>query len=152
MAITGWYCGTAFIALLQALRIESLAKSANEDLDILTLAVDQLRQMWPTAAVFYSGFERLRPNAVGPDADSQRAPGPELGMGDGSGYMEMTDGIDWTVYFPFATSQTSGVASRLLVPHMEELFFDDDVFADAMVQFQYLFEPCDTLSEMNLFA
>ncbi|KAJ5525281.1 hypothetical protein N7494_011931 [Penicillium frequentans] len=152
MAITGWYCGTAFIALLQALRIESLAKSANEDLDILTLAVDQLRQMWPTAAVFYSGFERLRQNAVGPDLDSQRAPGPELGMGDGSGYMEMTDGIDWTAYFPFATSQTSGIASRLLVPHTEELFFDDDVFGDAMLQFQYLFEPCDTLTEMNLFA
>ncbi|KAJ5431376.1 hypothetical protein N7445_009108 [Penicillium cf. griseofulvum] len=150
MAITGWYCGTAFIALLQALRIEGLAKSANEDLDILTLAVDQLRIMWPTAAVFHSGFGRLRPSATAPDFDSQRAPGPELGMGDGTVYMEMADGIDWTAYFPFATTETSGIAGRLLVPHTEELFFDDDAFADAMLQFQDLFEPCDTL-EMNLF-
>lgn len=64
----------------------------------------------------------------------------------------MTDGIDWTVYFPFATSQTSVIASRLLVPHTEELFFEDDVFGDAMLQFQYLLEPCDTLTQMNLFA
>ncbi|KAJ5604097.1 hypothetical protein N7537_007053 [Penicillium hordei] len=151
MAITGWYCGTAFIALLQALRIEGLAKSANEDLDILTLAVDQLRIMWPTAAVFHSGFGRLRPSATAPDFDSQRTPGPDLGMGDGTVYMEMADGIDWTAYFPFATTETSGIAGRLLVPHTEELFFDDDAFADAMLQFQDLFEPCDTLAEMNPF-
>lgn len=151
MAITGWYCGTAFIALLQALRIEGLAKGANQDLDILTLAVDQLRDMWPTAAVFYSGFGRLRPSGTAPDFDSQRAPGPELGMGDGTVYMEMTDGIDWTAYFPFATPQTSGIAGRLLIPHTEELFFDDDAFADTMLQFQDLFEPCDTISGGNLF-
>ncbi|KAJ5811447.1 hypothetical protein N7474_007748 [Penicillium riverlandense] len=152
MAISGWYCGTAFISLLQALRIESLAKSANEDLDILTLAVDQLRKMWPTAAVFYSGFGRLRHNAAAPEFDSQRPPtGQELGIGDRTMYMEMTDGIDWTAYFPFATSQTSEVASRLLVPQMEGLFFDDDAFVDTMLQFQDLFEPCDTLSETNFF-
>lgn len=120
MAITIWYCGTAFIALLQALRIEDLSKGANEDLGVLTLAVDQLRRMWPTAGVFYSGVCRLRPNAVAFDIDSQRAPGPELGVGDGAGYMAMTDGIDWTTYFPFATPQTSVIASRLLVPHTEE--------------------------------
>ncbi|KAJ5568082.1 hypothetical protein N7450_010568 [Penicillium hetheringtonii] len=151
MAITGWYCGTAFIALLQALRIDGLAKSANEDLDILTLAVDQLRIMWPTAAVFHSGFGRIRPNATTTESDPLRTPGPELGMGDGTGYMEMTDGIDWTTYFPFATPDTSGVASRLLVPHTEELFFDDDIFADAMLQFQDLFDPCHTSTETNLF-
>ncbi|KAJ5638503.1 hypothetical protein N7528_000893 [Penicillium herquei] len=152
MPISGWYCGTAFLALLQARRIESLAQSANEDLDVLTLGVDQLGKMWPTAAVFYSGFERLRSNTVALGGDGQRPPGPELGMGDGTGYMEMTDGIDWTAYFPFATSQTSGIANRLLVPHTEELFFDDDIFADAMLQFQDLFEPCDTLQDMNLFV
>jgi hypothetical protein len=152
MAITGWYCGTAFIALLQALRIEDLSKGANEDLDVLTLAADQLRRMWPTAGVFYSGFCRIRPNAVASDIDSQRAPGPELGVGDGTGYMAMTDGIDWTAYFPFATPHTSVIASRLLVPHTEELFFDDDIFADTMLQFQDLFEPCDTMSDPSLFA
>ncbi|KAJ5690692.1 hypothetical protein N7462_005084 [Penicillium macrosclerotiorum] len=152
MAITGWYCGTAFIALLQALRIESLAKFANEDLDILTLAVDQLRKMWPTAGVFYSGFERIRPSAGNSDLeDVDRPSGPELGVGDGTGYMEMSDGIDWTAYFPFATPETSEVASRLLVPPTEELFFDNDIFTNTMLQFQDLFEPCDTLSEVNLF-
>jgi hypothetical protein len=37
-----------------------------------------------------------------------------------------------------------------LVPHTEELFFDD-AFADAILQFQDLFDPCDTLGDFNLF-
>lgn len=48
MAITCWYAGTAFMALQQASRIEDFAKCANEDLDIITIMMDQLRIMWPT--------------------------------------------------------------------------------------------------------
>jgi hypothetical protein len=54
MAITGWYCGTAFIALLQALRIEGLAKSANEDLDIrraCSSAMNAVPQYHPVIAI-----------------------------------------------------------------------------------------------------
>ena len=48
MAITCWYTGTAFIALQQPCRSQDLTASATEDLDILSLMIDQLRKMWPT--------------------------------------------------------------------------------------------------------
>ncbi len=172
MAITGWYTSMAFIALLQATRVDGLAAPANDDLDILTLAVDQLRTMWPTANIFHHGFQRLRPSAAGAEAllslsNSEQAPapgpaaapvsssasGPAAGCASENGAEAVRanpmDGINWIEYFPFATAQTSGVAEKLLVPHTDEMFFDD-VFPDTMVQFQDLFGDYN-FSEMNLF-
>ncbi|KAL4865916.1 hypothetical protein BDV12DRAFT_210797 [Aspergillus spectabilis] len=175
-AITGWYCGMAFIALLQACRVDGLAKAANEDLDILTMAVDQLRGMWPTANIFHVGFQRLRPGAraegaeallslssggVLPSGNEGNAAGVGVGSGSGeertggeaaAGVQSDPDpmaGIDWTEYFPFATAQTSGVAERLLVPRTDEIFFED-VFPDTMVQFQDLFGDYN-FEDVNLF-
>ncbi|KAL2849901.1 fungal-specific transcription factor domain-containing protein [Aspergillus pseudoustus] len=175
MAITGWYCGMAFIALLQACRVDGLAAAANEDLDILTLAVDQLRTMWPTAEIFHAGFQRLRPSAAGAEAllslsnsepNAQAGPaatvsgveeptGTGAGATTGASVVETSvasnplEGINWMEYFPFATAQTSGVAERLLVPHTDEIFFED--FPETMVQFQDLFGDY-TFSDMNLFT
>jgi hypothetical protein len=168
MAITGWYCGMAFIALLQACRVDGLAAAANEDLDILTLAVDQLRTMWPTAEIFHAGFQRLRPSAAGAEAllslsnsdpaqvgPAQAVTGADSGNDPGPATVPDTvvnnplEGINWMEYFPFATAQTSGVAERLLVPHTDEIFFED--FPENMVQFQDLFGDY-TFSDMNLFT
>ncbi|KAK4210091.1 major facilitator superfamily domain-containing protein [Rhypophila decipiens] len=60
MPITCWYSGTAFIALLQAVRIREIAADANEGLDVLTGMINQLRGMWGSANVVGEGFERLR--------------------------------------------------------------------------------------------
>ncbi|KAL4877818.1 fungal-specific transcription factor domain-containing protein [Aspergillus karnatakaensis] len=167
-AITGWYCGMAFVALLQACRVEGLARAANEDLDILTMAVDQLRGMWPTANIFHIGFQRLRPGARAEGAEAllslssgvlhnsnltnDTANGVEPGLVAGVEPTAQTDpmeGINWMEYFPFATAQTSGVAERLLVPHTDEMLFED-VFPDTMVQFQDLFGDY-TFEDVNLF-
>ena len=159
MAITGWYCGTAFIALLQACRIEGLAKAANEDLDILELAAKQLGTMWPTANVFYHGFQRLRAStstfettAPGPSAPlAQPQPQRPLETTEiGTGSMNIVNGIDWVDYFPFATMQTSGVAEKLLAPHTEEMFLDD-AFPEAMMHFEDLFEQYNNFGDMDLF-
>ncbi|KAL5335078.1 fungal-specific transcription factor domain-containing protein [Aspergillus crustosus] len=175
-AITGWYCGMAFVALLQACRVDGLAKAANDDLDILSMAVDQLRQMWPTANIFHVGFQRLRPGAraegaeallslssggILPGAEPTAEPVAGAGAGVGPGADETIEGpngpadpdpmagINWMDYFPFATAQTSGVAERLLVPHTDEIFFED-VFPDTMVQFQDLFGDYN-FEDVNLF-
>ncbi|PGH10924.1 hypothetical protein AJ79_05169 [Helicocarpus griseus UAMH5409] len=168
MAITGWYCGTAFIALLQACRIEGLSKSANEDLDILSLAVNQLRTMWPTANVFYHGFQRLRADAaarvpntaegsagmLGNGVNNSQRPGEpptEMGNEDMNMNMNIANGIDWTHYFPFATAKTSGVAETLLAPHTTQEMFVDDTFPDNMMQFQDLFEQYNSFSDIDIF-
>ncbi|KOC16391.1 Zn(II)2Cys6 transcription factor [Aspergillus flavus AF70] len=171
MAITGWYCGMAFIALLQACRVDGLAAAANEDLDILTLAVDQLRSMWPTAQIFHDGFQRLRPSAAGAEALlslsnsgpsapvglASTVPNVELaitevpvGPGTGNGLANnLLEGLNWMDYFPFATAQTSGVAERLLVPRTGEMTFEE--FPESMVQFQDLFADCN-FPDINLFT
>ncbi|KAL4761709.1 uncharacterized protein BDW70DRAFT_149764 [Aspergillus foveolatus] len=177
MAITGWYTSLAFIALLQACRVDGLAAAANEDLDILTLAVDQLRVMWPTANIFHRGFQRLRSDARGSGSGSaagaeallslasgEQAPHLDTGNGTaaaavsarglGGGNNETAhgnpiDGMDWIDYFPFATAQTSGIAERLLVPQTDELQFSD-AFPGTMMQFEDLFGN-HNFSDLNLF-
>ncbi|KAL4945773.1 hypothetical protein BDV06DRAFT_219017 [Aspergillus oleicola] len=166
MAITGWYTSMAFIALLQATRLDGLAAPANEDLDILTMAVDQLRKMWPTANIFYNGFQRLRPSAAGaeallslsnsdqPQQPHQGASYPGLDSASVSAAQNVRqenpiEEIDWMEYFPFATVQTSGVAERLLTPLTANLVLDD-MFPETVVQFQDLFADCN-FDDVNLF-
>ncbi|KAK1828926.1 hypothetical protein QBC39DRAFT_288531 [Podospora conica] len=160
MAITCWYTSTAFTALLQAARIPALAKDANDGLDVLTTAVEQLEHMWGSARVIRQGFERLRPAAGGGD-DGRLGLGPSgmgsggaslgsLGGGNGAGFggshidsvhesREAGD-FDWTVLFPFVTTATSGIAKALLqgaepgmatrFPSPEGLLFQDAFLVD----------------------
>ena len=60
LPITCWYAGTAYISLLQACRIEDISRDANEGLDVLTSAVEQLQRMWGSGDVVRQGFDRLR--------------------------------------------------------------------------------------------
>ena len=60
----------AMLALLHARRIPHLATHAEEDVQIVLLALQQLKIMWLTADIFIQGFERLRSTAAGsPSAD-----------------------------------------------------------------------------------
>ncbi|CAK7222661.1 hypothetical protein SBRCBS47491_004935 [Sporothrix bragantina] len=63
MAITCWYSGMAFAALLQAAQIPELAAEANEALDVLAQAASQLQTMWASANIIRQGFDRLRASA-----------------------------------------------------------------------------------------
>lgn len=119
MAITCWYCGTAFIPLLQATRIPHLSKDANECIDVLERTVEQLQTMWATANVIRRGFERLRATAnelLSPrlleqlQRDTHLAgvlPAPATGQGE-------IEDFDWTTLFPFVTRQTNGIADGLM--------------------------------------
>ncbi|KAF2854208.1 hypothetical protein T440DRAFT_442756 [Plenodomus tracheiphilus IPT5] len=128
MAITCWHVGTAFIALLQACRIPHLSRSANEDLDILSIAVRELQKMWASANVIAQGFERLRKaqsatnvsqqfvtsagmhNAL--DADFPQSPG--LNNLTNSTHANLEDDFDWMRFFPFVSKSTGGIAESLL--------------------------------------
>jgi hypothetical protein len=140
MPITCWYSGTAFIALLQACRVESLAGDANEGLDVLTNAVEHLKQMWGSAKVVRQAFDRLRRSQTtgnGPTQTRLERPDPALGgggradlqlhgpppafltLGENStrashaGHDEAAD-VEWTALFPFVTRATGGIANALL--------------------------------------
>jgi hypothetical protein len=129
MAITCWYIGTAYIALIQACRIEQFAKEAQDGLDILDHAAEQLQKMWGSADIIRRGFERLR-NTHSPGNTHTinhhfGAEGLPTGHGSHSdegilvqhtqhstSYSE--DDFDWTLLFPFVTPSTSRIAGLLL--------------------------------------
>lgn len=120
MPITCWYVGMGFIGLLQASRSEHLKEGALADLEILMLAIKQLKNMWATAAVFEQTFDRLRSNnsrCLSPEEFPNRHLGNEQSTRALHSEQEVVllqSGIDWMEYFPFVTAKTSLVAERLL--------------------------------------
>lgn len=124
MAITCWYCGTAFIALLQGSRISQFAKEAEDGMAILTSMVEQLQKMWPSANVIRQGFDRMKRNvpvdgstALSSEQPSNHrqwdSPSGEVGNFQ-SGHSRDEDELDWTSLLPFATSSTGQIAECLL--------------------------------------
>jgi hypothetical protein len=166
MAISCWYAGTAFIALLQACRIEHLSKDAHEGLDILVRAMDQLQQMWATANVIRQGFNRLRQAAQAHNKPLSRpepakaAPGPGILDHPGvhlppamSNTLEPQEDFDWTELFPFVTRDTNSIADCLLgdreqgtatrgFPSPENMLFQDTL----MTQYHELLDPLNDYS------
>lgn len=139
MAISSWYAGTAFTALLQACRISHLSRDANECLDILVRAVDQLQQMWGTANLIRQGFTRLREqsNAYNkpfeshhsvasvaaaahlrpPSANTSAVLAPMATPVPATPFPEppaIDVDFEWAELFPFVTRATGGIADSLL--------------------------------------
>jgi hypothetical protein len=154
MAITCWHVGTAFIALLQACRIQHLSKSANEDLDIIAIAAKELQKMWASANVIVQGFDRLR------YADST---GNQLGattvhssLNGTTNHSSTTTGIgvnddddfDWMRFFPFASKSTNGIAESLVTGREQGTATrgfaspNNELFHETLLaQYQDLFDP-----------
>lgn len=65
----------------------------------------------------------------------------------------MHNGIDWTDYFPFVTTQTSPVAEKLLAKQNTSMaLFPPDNFCDpSILHFQDLFEGIDSWTDPKLF-
>lgn len=129
MAITCWHAGTAFIALLQACRIPHLSNSANEDLDVLSIAAKELQKMWASANVIAQGFERLRKpqpvtytgledvNFADVHNSNPAVTSPSHGLGsltNGTG-TSTDDDFDWMRFFPFVSKSTGGIAQSLIL-------------------------------------
>lgn len=122
MAITCWYSGTAFIALLQGSRIQQFAKEAEDGLSVLYAMVEQLQKMWPSANVIRQGFDRLRSNApsavAGPMHSSQlrneeqRSADNQVGAGLNAN-QGLSEEVDWTRLLPFANAGSVKIAECL---------------------------------------
>lgn len=136
MAITCWYCGTAFIALLQGSRIPQFAQDSEEGIAVLTSMVEQLQKMWPSANVIRKGFDRMRNEgsasrparpqpAMPPDDPRLQAAVGGAAHGDpvgppphatAAGHQQNdTGGLS---LLPFVTPSTSRIAECLLNNHM----------------------------------
>lgn len=134
MAITCWYCGTAFIALLQGSRIPQFAKDAEEGLSILTSTIEQLQKMWPTANIIRQAFDRMRKDLptdvaannltslslIGRQPTSFPTENPAGIQGENNGAAHQQPGAaaepesDWMELFPFVSASTNKIAECLL--------------------------------------
>lgn len=159
-AIATWYVGVAIVALLYTQRLERLAASGADDIRILRIALNELAIIWPSAAVFVSGFERLRaferlgegPLAVVDDAE---APTEGPATNDSAAASTLLDlsliqGINWEGYFPNIDIQTGGLTAILLAEHHAELLGDISWLEDPTVQLQNFFDPFGNMPGQDL--
>jgi hypothetical protein len=160
MAITCWHVGTAFIALLQACRIQHLSRFANEDLDILAIAAKELQKMWASANVIAQGFDRLRRSdatgnsaSIGNQLDGMVVSNPRNGSihhdSTSKGInIDADDDFDWMRFFPFVSKSTNGIAESLVTGREKGTATRDfpspnnELFHDMLLaQYQDLFDP-----------
>ena len=139
----------AFISLQQASRNEHLKESSLADLEILVIAIKELKNMWATAAVLEQMFERLRSNdrSLNPEDFPNRHLGNERSTRALHSEAEvLQSGIDWMDYFPFVTPQTSLVAEKLLAQQNSDPVFWtglDDLTFDSIPNYQDFMEGLD---------
>ncbi len=148
-AIATWYCGVAIVALLHTQRIERLAKRGAEDIRILRATLNELATLWPTAAIFVRGFQRLNAfENLGVVLQTDNRASQEQDVSGQQTSPALSDlnwmhGIDWKSYFPFMTTQTSALASILLEEHQAEFLGDISWLDDPTVQLQNMFDLSD---------
>jgi hypothetical protein len=150
MAISCWYCGIALLPLLQALQMGTLVESADEDIKILLVALKELRVMWPTANIFIRGYDRLRAQTNstvdGENMGTNARGALRLDQNSDLDYVS-SNGINWTQYFPHATTQTSGLAKELLLDHLDDFSLDENWLGFIPLQPNELFDPFDIYSD-----
>ncbi|OAP63778.1 hypothetical protein AYL99_03005 [Fonsecaea erecta] len=138
--VAGWYVSIAILALLHARRIEPLRMAANEEIDILFLALREMSRLWHSSRMFLLGFEKLLAG-VNPDtsASSQVASG-NLPQALGLSELDILDGVDYHDFFPGATTETTRLFAVLLGHDRPPLFFDPEWASDIGSQLQGMFD------------
>lgn len=145
MAITCWYTGISFLALLSARTHAGLSQAVDEDLDLLQLAIKQLKNMWPTAEIFEKGFERLRSSV-----NSRSVLTESVQILDTN--PQAVGNADWLELFPFATVSTSKIALQILANRQQVRpeCLDMTMPQPMMSYFQEFFDPNDGLNFLDM--
>ena len=133
MPVSGWICGIATLALLRATRLEQLTRHAEEDIKILVIALKELRVSYPVADIFLQGFERLRNESTSIVNDD------DFYTNSSDPNSLITDGVDWTHYFPHTTTQTSGLAGVLLAERNDASFMGEFWLGSMPLQLEDIF-------------
>ncbi|PVH76486.1 hypothetical protein DL98DRAFT_641363 [Cadophora sp. DSE1049] len=145
MPVSGWICGIATLALLRASRIQQLTQHAEDDINILVIALKELRVSYPVADMFLQGFERLRSENAGSRNEGA------LNVETNDSTVGISNGVDWIQYFPNVTAQTSGLAKALLSGQQEPPFLDEAWLASMPLQLEELFGSYEDFSDMPIF-
>lgn len=146
--MAGWYISIAILALLHARQVDCLKASANEQIEILLLALREMAKIWHSSKLFLVAFEKLLkgPNSI-KDGRS-----PQIGRVDttaSSTLNELTtdDGLNYLDFFPGTTIETSKLFRILLLTeNPPSLFMGAEWASDLGGQLQHMFDqPYDSI-------
>ncbi|KAJ3527215.1 hypothetical protein NM208_g10810 [Fusarium decemcellulare] len=125
-AISGWYITVALLALLSARRVENLASMANEHIQILQIALNELSTVYAGTDIAVSVFERLiGASSVPAEMDDLDGPSSD------SACLRL---------FPFVTPQTNDLVSALLDSSQAQISQQLLSGPDFMLQFDELLD------------
>jgi Fungal specific transcription factor domain/Fungal Zn(2)-Cys(6) binuclear cluster domain len=142
MPVSGWICGIATLALLRASRLEQLTQHAEEDIKILVIALKELRVSYPVADMFLQGFERLRNESASVVDDD------DFYTNSSDPTARISNGVDWLQYFPYMTTQTSGLAGVLLAEHNDGPFLGEAWLGSMPLQLEDVFGSFENFPDL----
>ncbi|KIX03815.1 uncharacterized protein Z518_07368 [Rhinocladiella mackenziei CBS 650.93] len=149
--MAGWYISIAALALLHARQVECLRDGANEQLDVLFLALKEMSKLWHSSKMFLVGFEKLL-NGLPPNNRSGRGAAHSITV---SALTDLTheDGINYLDFFPGTSSETSQVFMTLLTHSPPSIFMETEWANDLSIQLQDLFDqPFDSVDFDSLIS
>jgi hypothetical protein len=144
--MAGWYISIAILALLHARQVECLKENANEQIDVLFLALREMSKVWHSARMMVVGFEKLlnesqsrtdgRASQI-TDMETNRSTLNELITDDGVNYLD---------FFPGTTVETSKLFRTLLTENPPTIFMGAEWANDLSIQIQDMFDqPYDNV-------
>ncbi|ETI27181.1 hypothetical protein G647_09864 [Cladophialophora carrionii CBS 160.54] len=108
--IGGWYMTVAILALLHGSQIPALRDCANEQIDVLMIALREIAKSWYSAEMFLRALEK---HVKGQSEEARGNPSADTLQGDpgttSSAWSDLasSDGVDLLGFFPGHTAQTS---------------------------------------------
>lgn len=155
--MAGWYISIAALALLHARQVDCLRAGANEQLDVLFLALKEMSKLWHSSRMFVVGFEKLlnglpapaaRPSASSGGRPAAPSSGTE-GGGASGGFppsaalltdLTPEDGINYLDFFPGTSSETTPLFMTLLTHNPPSIFLEAEWTNDLSMQLHDLFD------------
>lgn len=146
--MAGWYISIAILALLHARQVDCLKASANEQIEILLLALREMAKIWHSSKLFLVAFEKLLKGSN----SIKEGRSPQIGRVDNtasSTLNELTtdDGLNYLDFFPGTTIETSKLFRILLLTeNPPSLFMGAEWASDLGGQLQHMFDqPYDSI-------
>ena len=138
--MAGWYITIAILALLHARQVECLRNSANEQIDILFLALKEMAKLWHSSRMFLVGFEKLLNGSESRAGRTSHIMAPETTTRSTLNELITDDGVNYLDFFPGSTVETSNLFKILLTQNPPSIFTEAQWTNDLSLQLQDLFD------------
>jgi hypothetical protein len=148
--IGGWYMTVAILALLHGSQIPALGECANEQIDVLMIALREIAKSWYSAEMFLRALEK---HVKGQNQEAKGNPRADTLQGDpgstSSAWSDLasSDGMDLLGFFPGHTAQTTKLFGVFYADEAADVLMNMAWPADFNTSVMDLFDQ--TFEDMN---